>query len=165
MLKKSIGYGLLICVVFFASLVLIPVKISPSASMIVGTNQFSVQQVLSDINRFRDWDPRVISDSTVLYNSVQVDGKLGLEVTDTFNVVIANYRIEHSTIDEVDITVELKNTNTFQYRFLLEPAAQGTKVTWNLDLDVNLMLFLFSAESRLEDTFSGGLAALNELLK
>ena len=165
MLKKSIGYGLLICVVFFASLVLIPVKISPSASMIVGTNQFSVQQVLSDINRFRDWDPRVISDSTILYNSVQVDGKLGLEVTDTFNVVIANYRIEHSTIDEVDITVELKNTNTFQYRFLLEPAAQGTKVTWNLDLDVNLMLFLFSAESRLEDTFSGGLAALDELLK
>jgi hypothetical protein len=165
MLKKSIGYGLLICVVFFASLVLIPVKISPSASMIVGANQFSVQQVLSDINRFRDWDPRVISDSTVLYNSVQVDGKLGLEVTDTFNVVIANYRIDHSTIDEVDITVELKNTNTFQYRFLLEPAAQGTKVTWNLDLDVNLMLFLFSAESRLEDTFSGGLAALNELLK
>ena len=133
--------------------------------MIVGANQFSVQQVLSDINRFRDWDPRVISDSTVLYNSVQVDGKLGLEVTDTFNVVIANYRIDHSTIDEVDITVELKNTNTFQYRFLLEPAAQGTKVTWNLDLDVNLMLFLFSAESRLEDTFSGGLAALNELLK
>lgn len=165
MLKKSIGYGLLICVVFFASLVLIPVKISPSASMVVGANQFSVQQVLSDINRFRDWDPRVISDSTVLYNSVQVDGKLGLEVTDTFNVVIANYRVDHSTIDEVDITVELKNTNTFQYRFLLEPAAQGTKVTWNLDLDVNLMLFLFSAESRLEDTFSGGLAALNELLK
>ena len=165
MLKKSLGYGLLVCVLFFASLLFIPVTVSPSASLELEASPFYVQQVMSDINRFRDWDPRVISDSTVSYNFAMVNGKQGLEVTDTLDNVIANYSVEKSSIDEVNITVELKNINTFKYEFTLKPTSRGTKVTWDLELEVNLMIFLFSVEDRLEETFSKGLKSLSQILK
>lgn len=164
MVKKSIGIGLLVCVVFFASLILIPVSVSPSVSLEIEKSPFSVQQTLSDIKRFREWDPSVISDTTVSYEAVVIDGKEGLNVLDSMNNIIAKYSVLSSSIEEVDIAVELKSVDSFLYQFKLKPTDSGTMLTWDLSLEVNLMMFLFSAEDRLEEIFLKGLKSFKDLV-
>ena len=53
MVKKIIGYGLLVIVIFFIAILKIPSTISPSVSKEIKANSIEVQALLSDIEKFR----------------------------------------------------------------------------------------------------------------
>jgi len=164
MVKKILGYGLLVIAVFLVAMFFIPASFSPSASMEIEGDQFKVQRILSDIQRFRLWDPKAISDSTVSYNFSMKDGHQCLEVTDSLDRIMATYKVEESSLDEVKISVNLNNVNPLLYKFQLSPNGLKTKVTWSMDFDGKLMMWMFGVEEQLENTFENGLKSLNSLV-
>lgn len=165
MFKKTIGYGILVVVLFLAALVFIPSTISPSAEIIVDSTPFSVQQTLSDINKFREWDPKAISDSTVSYNFSMSDGKPSLEVVDSLNRVMASYVIEKSAMDEVQISVNIQKVEPLLYVFKISSEGDKTKVNWTMDFEGNLMMSMFGAEDQLSETFSKGLISFKNYVE
>lgn len=165
MFKKTIGYGILVCVLFLAALVFIPSTVTPSADITVDATPFSVQQTLSDINKFREWDPKAISDSTVSYNFSMSDGKPSLEVVDSLNRVMASYVIEKSVMDEVQISVNIQKVEPLLYSFRISSEGNKTKVNWIMDFEGNLMMSLFGAEDQLSETFNKGLISFKNYVE
>ena len=165
MFKKTIGLGILACVLFLAALVFIPSTINPSAEIIVDANHFTIQQTLSDINKFREWDPKAISDTTVSYSFSMVDGKPSLEVVDSLNRVMASYVIEKSGMDEIQISVNIQKVEPLLYSFKISSEGNKTKVIWSMDFDGNLMMSLFGAEDQLSGTFNKGLVSFKNYME
>lgn len=165
MFKKTIGYGILICVLSLLALIFIPTTISPSASITVSANQFTVQQMLGDIQKFRDWDPKAISDTTVSYNLSIENGKPNLVVTDSVDRIMANYTVEKQTTNEVNISVKINKVDPLLYVFKLSPDGVETKITWSMDFEGNLMMSLFDAEGQLSSTFEAGLKSFAALIE
>lgn len=165
MFKKTIGYGILVCVLFLAALIFIPSTISPTASITVQSNQFSVQQVLSDLEKFRQWDPKAITDTTVSYDFTIEDGKPSLAVTDSLNRIMATYVVEKSSVELVEISVNIKKVEPLLYVFQLSPSGNGTKVEWSMDFNGNLMMSMFGAEDQLAESFKKGMEKLAVILE
>tara|TARA_B100000767_G_C19602875_1_gene466464 strand:- start:74 stop:583 length:510 start_codon:yes stop_codon:yes gene_type:complete len=164
MVKKILGYGILVIILFFLAITFIPSSFSPSVSMQMKSDRYTIQRVLSDIHQFRLWDPKAISDPTVTYSYSIKKNTPFIEVTDSLDIIIATYKIEKSTLDEVHISVNLNNLEPLLYKFKLTSEGQSTLVTWNMKFDGNLMMLLFGVEGKLEETFLGGLEKLNALV-
>ena len=96
MVKKILGYGFLVIVIFLAAMVFIPSSFSPSVSKEINANQFKVHQVVSDINKFRQWDPKAITDSTVSFKYSTKDNTPCIEVLDSTNSIMATYKIKEA---------------------------------------------------------------------
>ncbi len=163
-MKKIIGYGILICVVFFAAIALIPANFSPSVSQQINANQFTVQRTIENIEDFRLWDPKAITDSTVSFKSELKNGLPNLVVTDSLERIMATYQVEKSTLEEVQISVNIKNVTPMMYKFHIEPNAHGCMVTWDLEFEGNLMMAMFGVEDQLEASFQKGLTSLSQLI-
>ena len=164
MVKKIIGYGLLVIVIFFIAILKIPSTISPSVSKDIKANSIEVQALLSDIEKFRLWDPKSISDSTVSYTFLLDENSPSLQVRDSLNNIIATYKVEKSTIDEVQISVDLVTIDLFLYIFKFNQVGSVTKVNWSMDFESNLMMSMFGAESKMESLFSSGLDSFQRLV-
>ena len=164
MVKKILGYGLLVIVVFFVSILTIPSTISPSVIKEVKGSPVQVNKLLSDIQKFRLWDPKIISDSTVSYSFSIKNNIQCLQVTDSLNNIIAKYKVEKSNPEEVQISVDLSKVGLFLYTFKLNKTEFGTKVRWSMDFESNLMMYMIGAEKKMEDMFSLGLDSFEKIL-
>jgi len=164
MVKKIIGYGLLVIVIFFIAILKIPSTISPSVSKEIKANSIEVQALLSDIEKFRLWDPKSISDSTVSYTFLFDENSPSLQVKDSLNNIIATYKVEKSTIEEVQISVDLVTVDLFLYTFKFNQLDSVTKVNWSMDFESNLMMSMLGAEKKLESMFSSGLDSFERLV-
>tara|TARA_Y100000739_G_C20517541_1_gene422503 strand:+ start:565 stop:1074 length:510 start_codon:yes stop_codon:yes gene_type:complete len=164
MVKKIIGYGLLVIVIFFIAILKIPSTISPSVSKEIKANSIEVQALLSDIEKFRLWDPKSISDSTVSYMFLFDKNSPSLQVKDSLNNIIATYKVEKSTIEEVQISVDLVTVDLFLYTFKFNQLDSVTKVNWSMDFESNLMMSMLGAEKKLESMFSSGLDSFERLV-
>ena len=164
MVKKIIGYGLLVIVIFFIAILKIPSTISPSVSKEIKANSIEVQALLSDIEKFRLWDPKSISDSTVSYMFLFDKNSPSLQVKDSLNNIIATYKVEKSTIEEVQISVDLVTVDLFLYTFKFNQLDSVTKVNWSMDFESNLMMSILGAEKKLESMFSSGLDSFERLV-
>ena len=107
MVKKILGYGLLIILIFFVLIVTIPSTVSPSVTKEVKASPLEVQKALSDIQNFRLWDPKIVSDSTVSYNFYTENNIQCMQVTDSLSNIIATYKVEKSNPSEVQISVDI----------------------------------------------------------
>tara|TARA_Y100000589_G_scaffold217633_1_gene205230 strand:- start:600 stop:1097 length:498 start_codon:yes stop_codon:yes gene_type:complete len=164
MVKKIIGYGLLVIVIFFIAILKIPSTISPSVSKDIKANSIEVQALLSDIEKFRLWDPKSIFDSTVSYEYLLDENSPSLQIKDSLNNIIATYKVEKSTIEEVQISVNLANIDLFLYTFKFKTLDSITKVNWSMDFESNLMMSMLGAEQKLENMFSKGLDSFQKLV-
>lgn len=164
MVKKILVYGLLVIVVFFIAILKIPSTISPSVSKDIKANSIEVQALLSDIEKFRLWDPKSISDSTVSYEFSSDENSPSLQVKDSLNNIIASYKVEKSTIEEVQISVDLVTVDLFLYTFKFNQVGSITKVNWSMDFESNLMMSMLGAENKLESMFSSGLDSFQRLV-
>lgn len=164
MLKKIIGYGLLIIIAFFATITLVPSDFSPEVSEDINGDQFLVQSIISDIQQFPLWDPRAISDSTASLDFSVKEGLPIVVVTDSLDRLMATYKVIKSNLEEVQISVELAKMDPHVYHFKLVPNGGKTKVTWSMSFEGNLMMLMFGAEEKLEEMFVSGLKSLNTLV-
>ena len=164
MVKKILGYGLLVIIVFFIAILKIPSTISPSVSKDIKASSIKVKALLSDIEKFRLWDPKSISDSTVSYMFLFDKNSPSLQVKDSLNNIIATYKVEKSTIEEVQISVDLVTVDLFLYTFKFNQLDSVTKVNWSMDFESNLMMSMLGAEKKLESMFSSGLDSFERLV-
>ena len=164
MIKKILGYGLLVIVAFFVAIVAIPSTISPSVTKEVKGSPLQVQTLLSDIQKFRLWDPKIISDPSVSYNFYLENNIQSLQVKDSLNNIIATYKVEKSNPKEVQISVNISSIDAFLYTFKINQTDLGTKVNWSMDFESNLMMYILGAESKLEIMFSEGLDSFQKIL-
>ena len=164
MVKKILGYGLLVILAFFVSIFTIPSTISPSVTKDIKASPLRVHALLVDIQKFRLWDPKIISDSTVSFNYSFENNIQCLQVTDSLHNLVATYKIEKSNPKEVQISVNLSNVDPFLYTFKLEQTESGTQVNWSMDFESNLMMYMLGAENKLEIMFSEGLDSFQETL-
>ena len=119
---------------------------------------------MSDIEKFRLWDPKSISDSTVSYMFLFDKNSPSLQVKDSLNNIIATYKVEKSTIEEVQISVDLVTVDLFLYTFKFNQLDSVTKVNWSMDFESNLMMSMLGAEKKLESMFSSGLDSFERLV-
>ena len=119
---------------------------------------------MSDIEKFRLWDPKSISDSTVSYTFLFDENSPSLQVKDSLNNIIATYKVEKSTIEEVQISVDLVTVDLFLYTFKFNQLDSVTKVNWSMDFESNLMMSMLGAEKKLESMFSSGLDSFERLV-
>ncbi len=164
MVKKILGYGLLVILVFFVLIVTIPSTVSPSVTKEVNASPLQVQKALSDIQNFRLWDPKIISDSTVSYNFYSENNIQCMQVTDSLSNIIATYKVEKSDPSEVQISVDISEVDILLYSFKLTQTESGTKITWSMDFEINLMMYMLGAENKLEIMFSEGLNSFQKTL-
>ena len=164
MVKKILGYGLLVIMVFFVAIVTIPSTISPSVTKELKANPSQVHKALSNIQNFRFWDPKIISDSTVSYNFYSEDNIQCMQVTDSLSNIIATYKVEKSDPSEVQISVDISEVDILLYSFKLNQTESGTKITWSMDFEINLMMYMLGAENKLEIMFSEGLNSFQKTL-
>ena len=164
MVKKILGYGLLVILVFFVLIVTIPSTVSPSVTKEVKASPLQVQKALSDIQNFRLWDPKIISDSTVSYNFYSENNIQCMQVTDSLSNIIATYKVEKSDPSEVQISVDISEVDILLYSFKLNQTESGTKITWSMDFEINLMMYMLGAENKLEIMFSEGLNSFQKTL-
>tara|TARA_B100000674_G_C37799188_1_gene895584 strand:+ start:154 stop:660 length:507 start_codon:yes stop_codon:yes gene_type:complete len=164
MVKKIIGYGLLVILVFFIAILKIPSTISPSVSKDIKASSIEVQAFLSDIEKFRMWDPKSISDSTVSYEFSLDENSPSLQVKDSLNNIVAKYKVEKSTLEEVQISVDLITVDMFLYTFKFNQVGSVTKVNWSMDVESNLMMSMLGAEKKLESMFAKGLDSFQKLV-
>ena len=164
MVKKIIGYGLLVIIAFFVAILTIPSTISPSVTKEIKADPKAVKSLLTDIQKFKYWDPKSISDSTVLYSFSSENDINFLQVTDSLNNIIATYEVKKSNSEEVHITVDLPKVDLYVYRFKLTKTELGTKINWSMDFESNLMIYMLGAERKLEMMFSEGLNSFQKIL-
>lgn len=164
MIKKVLGYGFLVIILFFVAIAFIPSSFSPSVSIKMNKDRYRIQRTISDIQQFRLWDPKAISDSTVTFSYSLKDNSPFIEVIDSLDRIMATYKIEKSTVDEVHISVNINNVEPLLYKFKLTNDGEGTIVNWSMNFDGNLMMLIFDVEGKLEKTFTGGLQDLNKLI-
>lgn len=164
MVKKVLGYGLLVIVVFFIAILKIPSTISPSVSKEIKASSIEVQALLSNIEKFRLWDPKSISDSTVSCTFLPDKKRPSLQVMDSLNNIIATYKVEKSTFNEVQISVDLVAVDLFLYTFKFNQVGSVTKVNWSMDFESNLMMSMLGVENKLESMFSEGLDSFQRLV-
>mgnify|MGYP001294081932 FL=1 len=164
MVKKILGYGLLVILVFFVAIVTIPSTISPSVTKELKANPSQVHKALSNIQNFRFWDPKIISDSTVSYDFYSEDNIQCMQVTDSLSNIIATYKVVKSDLEEVQISVDIRDIDLVIYSFKLNKTDFGTEITWSMDFEINLMMYILGAESKLEEMFSEGLNSFQETL-
>jgi len=164
MVKKILGYGLLVIIVFFIAILKIPSTISPSVSKDIKASSIKVKALLSDIEKFRLWDPKSISDSTVSYEFSTDKNSPCLQVKDSLNNIIATYKVEKSTNKEVQISVDLVAVDLFLYTFKFNQFGSVTKVNWSMDFESNLMMSMLGAENKMESVFSSGLDSFERLV-
>lgn len=155
---------MLACVIFLVALFFVPAEISPTVTKEIKASPFVVQQALSDINKFREWDPKASEDTTVTYQFSMKNDKPSLVMVDSLKRVLADYSVESSSPNEVTISVNIKNTPQMLYQFELEQIASGTRLTWKMDLEVKLMIVLFDGEEKLEERFKKGLESFSKLV-
>lgn len=165
MVKKVLGFGLLFIIVFLAAMVFIPAGFSPSVSRGINASQYKLHQVISDINKFRLWDPKSITDTTVSFKYSTKDDSPCIEVLDSLDRIMATYKIEEANLGEVHISVNLSNVDPLLYKFTFSSNGTKTIVNWSMDFDGNLMMSLFGVEEQLENTFAKGLESLNTLVQ
>tara|TARA_Y100000589_G_scaffold92405_1_gene87207 strand:+ start:563 stop:1069 length:507 start_codon:yes stop_codon:yes gene_type:complete len=164
MVKKILGYGLLVIIVFFVAIVTIPSTISPSVTKELKATPSQVHKALSNIQNFRFWDPKIISDSTVSYDFYSEDNIQCMQVTDSLSNIIATYKVVKSDLEEVQISVDIRDIDLVTYSFKLNKTNLGTEITWSMDFEINLMMYMLGAESKLEEMFSEGLNSFQETL-
>ena len=164
MVKKILGYGLLVILVFFVAIVTIPSTISPSVTRELKATPSQVHKALSNIQNFRFWDPKIVSDSTVYYDFYSEDNIQCMQVTDSLSNIIATYKIVKSDLEEVQISVDIRDIDLVIYSFKLNKTDFGTQITWSVDFEINLMMYMLGAESKLEIMFSEGLNSFQETL-
>mgnify|MGYP001297816699 CR=1 FL=1 len=164
MVKKILGYGLLVILVFFVAIVTIPSTISPSVTKELKATPSQVHKALSNIRNFRFWDPKIISDSTVSYDFYSEDNIQCMQVTDSLSNIIATYKVVKSDLEEVQISVDIRDIDLVIYSFKLNKTDFGTEITWSMDFEINLMMYILGAESKLEEMFSEGLNSFQETL-
>ena len=164
MVKKILGYGLMIILIFFVLIVTIPSTVSPSVTKEVKASPLEVQKALSDIQNFRLWDPKIVSDSTVSYNFYTENNIQCMQVTDSLSNIIATYKVEKSDPSEVQISVDISEVDILLYSFKLTQTESGTKITWSMDFEINLMMYMLGAENKLEIMFSEGLNSFQKTL-
>lgn len=163
MFKKGIGIGLLVCVVFFAALVFIPVDIEPTVQQYFKLKPTEMRDKLADLELFTKWDPKGTTDSTVTYKLNAIGDEL--TVIDTALNILGSYKVVESSDKKVSLRVNLKSGQELNYDFIIEPNGSGTDLTWQLFFEGNLMMAMFDAESQLEDTFSKGLKQFEQVLE
>ncbi len=164
MVRKILGYGLLVILAFFVFIVTVPSTISPSVTKEIKGSPLQIQTLLSDIQKFRLWDPKIISDSSVSYNFYLENEIQSLQVKDSLNKTIATYKVEKSNLREVQISVNISNIDSFLYSFKINQTETGTKLNWSMDFESNLMMYMLGAENKLEIMFSEGLDSFQKIL-
>tara|TARA_B100000963_G_scaffold337151_1_gene332893 strand:- start:257 stop:763 length:507 start_codon:yes stop_codon:yes gene_type:complete len=164
MVRKILGYGLLVILAFFVFIVTVPSTISPSVTKEIKGSPLQIQTLLSDIQKFRLWDPKIISDSSVSYNFYLENEIQSLQVKDSLNNTIATYKVEKSNLREVQISVNISNIDSFLYSFKINQTETGTKLNWSMDFESNLMMYMLGAENKLEIMFSEGLDSFQKIL-
>ena len=87
-----------------------------------------------------------------------------MQVTDSLSNIIATYKVEKSNPSEVQISVDISEVDTLLYSFKLNQTESGTKITWSMDFEMNLMMSMLGAENKLEIMFSEGLNSFQETL-
>lgn len=162
MFKRTIGIGLLVCVLFFGILVLVPVKIEPVALKHFNETPQELSSAISNLKLFAKWDPKGVTDTTVTYKLNAVENKLNV-LDSTLNILVS-YTVLKQNSEEVEINIHFKSGQNYNYNFALTPKANGTEVKWTMSMKGNLMIALFDAEDKLSALFDKGLSNFQTII-
>jgi len=164
-IKRILGFSVLGFVLFAVIITFIKVDIKPSVRYELSASPKEVMNYVSDVSNFPTWDPKTIVDSSVTLNITERNGVKTLDLTDSTETIVGFYSVENIGENRIEMKVGIQKIEPLTYLFEISPSENGTNISWSMDFEGNLMLYIFDAKSQLETMFLRGLKTLDNKLK
>lgn len=123
---------------FFAGAWLLPDRVGIERSIVIGRSPQAVHAVLDGFSRFNEWSPWAGSDPLARYDFQGPAAGVGATMRWQGNRAIGSgeLRIIESVPDQRVVAVlDLGDGQCSTITFLLQPVADGTRLTWRFDAD------------------------------